>query len=132
MKKILFLTLFFLSGCSTTLLPLPETIQNPKCEDYAGFEVSQVLDDFILARACTGYSSYSHYCEYEHFVYISKKKNEIYYDEQKIKIPEEMCPSFYGTHTYRLLSGMDRTVPKMKFITRNIQNPEYKTDKNNK
>lgn len=126
MKKLLFLGLIFLAGCSTTLLPPSKTIQNPKCEDYVGFEVFQVLDGFVLARACTGYSSYSHYCKYEHLVYIPKKKNEIYYDEQKIKIPEGMCPSFYGSYTYTTKLDFDKTVPKLKFIDKDISNPEYK------
>ena len=126
MKKILFLSLFFLAGCSTTLLPPSKTIQNPKCEEILSLEVFQVLDKFVLANACVKNYDYLDWCKESFVVYIPKEKGKIYYDEQKIQFPDGKCPSFYDSYTYTTKQDFNKTVPKLKFINKDIPNPEYK------
>ena len=128
MKKLFVFSLLLLSACNTetTILdkvsvPL-EKIPNPKCENVHFFEVIEVKDTFVLARV---YSSASQSQYDYHFAYLSKEPGKVYYDDQKIVIPNGKCAFYYDSYTYRLLSGFDRTVPKVKFINDEITNPEY-------
>lgn len=132
MKKILLSVLFLLASCvSTTETFSPaKTMRNPECKDIDVIDVMQVLDNFILGEVCEEYSSHygdDKYCklENEHYVYLAKKKGEIYYDNQKIKVPEGKCITYVGSYTYRTKGGFDRTVPKIKMIDSEIPNPEY-------
>ena len=132
MKKILLIALFLVAGCvSTTGMFAPsKTIRNPECKDIDVIDVSQVLDNFILGDVCEKYSYYSwgkRYCEYEneHWVYLAKKKGEVYYDNQKIQVPENKCITYVGSYTYETKGGFNKTVPKVKMIDAEIPNPEY-------
>ena len=126
MKKFLFLNLLFLVGCSNSLLSPSKTIQNPKCEEILSLEVFQVTDKFVLANACIKNYDYIDACKESIVVYIPKKKGELYYDNQKIPFSEDKCPSFYDSYTYTTKMDFDKTVPKLKFINKDIPNPEYK------
>ena len=132
MKKILLSALFLLTGCiSTTEMFSPsKTIRNPECKDIDVIDVAQVLDNFILGEVCEEYSYYyggDRYCKYEneHRVYLAKNKGEVYYDNQKIKVPDGKCITYVGSYTYETRSGFDKTVPKVKIVDAEIPNPEY-------
>ena len=133
MKRLLFVALFFVSGCSLTdeMIAPSKTIRNPACRDIDVVDVSQVFDNFILGDVCEEYSHYSwgeRYCKYEnrHGVYLQKENEKIYYDNQKIKVEPGKCVAYTGTYTHKLWSGSE-TVPKVKIIDSEIPNPEYQT-----
>ena len=133
MKKTLLSSLFLLAGCVSTIeiLSPSKTIRNPECTDIDVIDVVQVLDDFILGEVCEEYS-YRYrgdkYCKYEnqHLVYYTKGKGEVYYDNQKIKVPDGKCITYIGSYTYTTRVGFGKTVPKAKMSNAEIPNPEYR------
>jgi hypothetical protein len=127
MKKIFIILLIFICGCETTKTSIQsktdepsKTIRNPKCEDIKSFKVFQVLDNFVLANVCR--DSDDQYC-FGHVVYFPKEKGKIYFDDQIIKVKDNECAIYIGTHQYQTKNGY-KTVPIVKIIDSQITNPE--------
>ncbi len=114
------------SNILETISAPPKTIPNQKCENVPAVKVFQVLDTFALATACK-YSEYTNnlMC-WGHTVYINKEKDKIYYDDQIIKPEDGKCIVYYGTYKYESKDKIIRTIPKIKFVKAEIENPEYK------
>ena len=125
MKKIFLLLL--LAGCVTngTIFAPSKTIDNPKCENLAKHEVKvfQVLDDYILGTVCREMKSYG--CSDDLTVYLKKEKDKIYYNDQVIDAPKGKCISYSSTFTYTTVKERTLTIPIVKFIDKDISNPEY-------
>ena len=111
MKKIFIILLLFICGCETIQI----TARNPKCEDIKSFKVFQVLDNYVLAFAC---SNDSDLC-LGHVVCFPKKKDKIYYDDQMIKVNDDECAIYTGTYQYQTKEGY-KTVPIVKIIDSRI------------
>lgn len=123
MKKIKFLAFVLLSGCAVTesIFAPPKMINNPKCEEIHSVKLFQVLDRFALAQTC----SISEISD-DLTVYVPKEKNKLYYDNLLIEPEKDMCISYSGTYSYESNDGAIRTVPKLKFVKKKIENPAYK------
>lgn len=133
MKNFIFLfCIIFLSACAKnniisrldSNIP-PQTIQNTQCEDIPAVEIFQVLDTFSLARACEISDITGNFHCFGHIVYVPKEKNKIYFDEQIIEPVEGKCISYSGVYKYQSANKVQRTVPKLKFINSDIENPAY-------
>lgn len=128
MKKIFIILLIIFCGCETTQTSIqsdyteepPKIIRNPKCEDIKSFKVFQVLANFVLATVCQ--DSDDQYCT-GHVVYFQKEKGKIFFDDQIIKVKENECAIYIGTHQYPTKQGY-KTVPIVKIIDSQTTNPE--------
>ena len=127
MKKLLLGTLFLITGCVANNVFSPnKTILNPKCEDvYQEIEVFQVLDNYILGHVCREKYEYSGNCSDSIVVYMKKDKDTVYYDDQKIQVPNGKCITYSKSYTYETKSKDTKTVPVVKFVDKEISNPEY-------
>lgn len=135
MKNIVvILSFLLLLGCggnsiSDMIYAPPKMIKNSQCENIAAIKIFQVLDDFALARTCLKYNCRDVYFENNYIVSLPKEKNQIYYDDQIIKTEKGKCASYFGTYEYESEDEKDRirirTVPKIKYIDKKIENPEY-------
>jgi len=134
MKKLLFGTLLLITGCVSNGIFAPsKTIQNPKCEDvYQEIKVFQVLDSYVLGDVCREKNEYFDICTDSIVVYLKKDKGTVYYDGQKVQVPEGKCISYSKSYTYETKnynkdtkSFDKKTVPVVKFIDAEIPNPEY-------
>lgn len=129
-KYFIILSCLILFGCTEnnileTVTAPSKTIHNQKCENVPAVRVFQVLDTFALATTCE-YGKYTGdlYC-WGHTVYVPKDKGKIYYDDQIIKPEEDKCIVYSGTYKYESEDERVRTVPKIKFVKDEIENPEY-------
>ena len=134
MKKLLLGTLFLITGCvSNGVFSPSKTILNPKCEDvYQEIKVFQVLDSYVLGDVCREKYEYSGICSDSIVVYLKKDKGAVYYDDQKIQVPDGKCISYSSSYTYETRnynketkSFDKKTVPVVKFVDAEISNPEY-------
>lgn len=128
MKKIKFLAFVLLSGCAVTesIFAPPKMINNPKCEEIHSVKLFQVLDRFALAQTCSISEISDDLICYGLTVYVPKEKNKLYYDNLLIEPEKDMCISYSGTYSYESNDGAIRTVPKLKFVKKKIENPAYK------
>ena len=120
-RKILIIVLsLFISGCETIQTPIHKAPRNPKCEDIKSFKVFQVAADFVLANVCE--DSDTTYCT-GHTVIFKKERGKIYFDDQIIKVKDNECAIYTGTHQYPTKFGY-KTVPIVKIIDSQNLNSE--------
>ncbi len=144
-KELIILSMLLVVGCAQidifNSIP-PKTIDNPKCENIKIMEVYKVEDDFALAHRCEP-NEFTEKLEcYKNSLYIPKKKGDLYYNGQRIEIEEDKCIILTTTHRfkgknykniyyksgrkkYTVVENIDNTIPEIKIIDKQIENPDY-------
>lgn len=116
MKKILLLTVFLVSGCSSTLF-----VDNENCLEMDKFEVLQTLDDGALAYECT----FDNGCSpFNQIVFLEEQRGVDYYDGLIINTPKGKCSVQNGVYKYTTKQEIRKTVPVINFEYKNSPKSE--------
>ncbi len=130
-KYVVALFCFILFGCAegiifeTDIAP-SKMIVNPQCENVSAVQIYRVSDKFALAKTCKESKYSGRLICWGHSVYVLKDETKIYYDEQIIKPDNGKCIAYTGVYRFKEDDKKTHTVPKIKFIDGEIENPEYK------
>lgn len=118
MKHLLFLSVLFLSACSSiaTSSNEPENTwkatKNTECADFDKVKVFQTLDNFALANVCD--KDYPDLCM-SMVVRIDKDFDMELWDDKYITPPEGKCFVYNGTYEYETKAESHKTVPVIDF-----------------
>ena len=92
-----------------------EPIRNKKCADIQKYKIFQVMNDGALASACD--TKYGVETCLGLVVYVPKKKGSDYYDDMLVEPAGGECIAYEGVYKYPAKNGLNKTVPKLKFVT---------------
>jgi hypothetical protein len=100
--------------------------QNPKCQNVDEVKIFQTLDNGALAYVCER-KSYTD-CAMGITVFVPKRKDMLFYDEQRISPSDGKCFVFDDVYKYTSKDERDRTVPKVKVEDRFLDKIDQEKD----